>query len=911
MSDDFFADLADSNTGGGFFDDLTNNEEEEQEYSTGRQSVVSFVEGAIGLGTEADAFFRSVGTDMTYDEALKETQKRQSAFRDDNEALATATEWGGVVAGFVVPGGIFAKSGQAVSKARQIGTATAEGAAMGAAYQYGAEDLETGERDFGLGLAIGGGLGHIAGRFALKTADEIQKIEDELRDVSGRGTHIWGDEGVSSIKGIEKVKEPSKITDSSTSAQERTRDMASLRDDLASALASEKSLGQIAMDTLRKGALGTREWVEINAGKRAGRLMSITEGEMRKSNGAVDHVFRGFEKEADALFDANPEAYEAFVNMGMQGTTSKVGPTIPKSYEQALKGMPEDSPIRKMADTAHEINANDFPGWMDGEQVLKDFFPRKAKGKMDKSKEAKVSDYEKPTVVLKEYAQDVFDARILAQTFFKGDADKIIADLKPAYDGQSRVDAVINMVEKEAKTQGLGMQNYGPDGPIKMKVDKERVEAAAHNLAAGLRSTLVNSKTGGNSVGAMARKLSSTGLLANWSNAMLNMIEGVTLPIYNNGIIATAQAALPAVGATINSVARQAGKKDPVFNMNWIDNRHMGLDRQFMGEVHADARKGVGKIVDDISRIGYKSTGVHTVNTMGQEILGNSAVKRATREAKKALKTGDYSKFAKLKGARGMTQEEVKRSAKALASGNAKQQAAQEWYAQTLGLLQPGYASSMPMAFNNHANGRLFYGMLSYMNRQMNIIRSDIYHNAKDVGKYGINSSKGKQAYKDAVVNATKYTATMGMANGIWDDFRKDVFDGYERDEWGEYFTGDADIRGYEIGDINDAVEFLGQTTANQLVSNVSSGLFNKRAEEFGGEVFNPMGAPAINMGVKGVNALAAAAGGDFEKAGKFAQTFVPGVSQLDKIERATTGDRLMDRGGMLSTDALYDMIND
>ena len=52
---------------------------------------------------------------------------------------------------------------------------------------------------------------------------------------------------------LEKVKEPSKITDSSTSASERKRGMASLRDDLASALASEKSLGQIAMDTLRKG----------------------------------------------------------------------------------------------------------------------------------------------------------------------------------------------------------------------------------------------------------------------------------------------------------------------------------------------------------------------------------------------------------------------------------------------------------------------------------------------------------------------------------------------------------------------------------------------------------------------------------------------------------------------------------
>ena len=780
--------------------------EEDPEYSTGRQSVVSFFEGAIGLGTEADAFLRSVGDDMTYAEALAETQKRQSKFREDNEALATATEWGGIVAGFVVPGGIFAKSGQAVSKARQVATASAEGAAMGAAYQLGAEDLETGERGFALGAGIGGALGGIAGRYAMKTADEIQKIEDELRDVSGRGTHIWGDEGVTTVEGIEKVREPSRITDTSTSANDRKRGMASLRDDLSSALASEKGLGQIAMDTLRKGALGTREWVEINAGKRAGRLMSITEGEMRKSNGAVDHVFRGFEKDADKLFDTNPEAYEAFVNMGMQGTTSKVGPTVPKSYDQVLKGMPEDSPIRKMADTAQEINANDFPNFKEGKQALEDYFPRKAKGKMESGKTALVNDYEKPTIALKEYAQDVFDARILVQTFFKGDADKIIADLKPKFEGQSRVDAVIDVIEKEANKQGMGMQNFGPDGPVRLKADKERVAAASHNLAAGLRSTLINSKTGGNSVAAMTRKMASTGLLANWSNAMLNMIEGVTLPVYNNGIKATAASAIPAIGATINSVARQAGKKDPVFNMNWIDNRRMGLDRQFMGEVHADARKGIGKIVDDISRLGYKATGVHTVNTMGQEILGNSAVKRATKEAQKAIKTGDYSKFARLKGARGMTQEEVQRAARGLATGDVKQQAAQEWYAQTLGLLQPGYASSMPMAFNNHANGRLFYGMLSYMNRQMNVIRLDIYQNAKDVGKYGINSSKGKQAYKDAVVNATKYAATMGMANGIWDDFRKDVFDADERDPWGSYFTGDADIRGYEIGDINQAV---------------------------------------------------------------------------------------------------------
>ena len=146
------------------------------------------------------------------------------------------------------------------------------------------------------------------------------------------------------------------------------------------------------------------------------------------------------------------------------------------------------------------------------------------------------------------------------------------------------------------------------------------------------------------------------------------------------------------------------------------------------------------------------------------------------KEAKKAVRTGDFTKFGKLKGARGMTQKEIERSAKALAHGDMNSPVAREWYGMTLGLLQPGYASSMPMAFNNHPNGRVFYGMLSYMNRQMNVIRSDIYLNAKDVGKYGINTAKGKDAYKAAIRNATLYAATMGMANGIWDDFRKDVF---------------------------------------------------------------------------------------------------------------------------------------
>ena len=49
-------------------------------------------------------------------------------------------------------------------------------------------------------------------------------------------------------------------------------------------------------------------------------------------------------------------------------------------------------------------------------------------------------------------------------------------------------------------------------------------------------------------------------------------------------------------------------------------------------------------------------------------------------------------------------------------------------------------------------------------------------------------------------------------------------------------------------------MEFLGQNTLNQLISNTSAGFFNVRAEEYGGEMFDPMGAPAVNVGVQGVN---------------------------------------------------------
>lgn len=854
-------------------------EEESPEYSTGRQSVVSFFEGAVGLGTEADALLRSMSDGMTYEEALAETQKRQSAFREENEALAAATEWGGIAAGFLVPGGVFAKAGQAVSKGRQVATAAAEGAAMGAAYQYAAEDLETGERGYATGAILGGAVGGLAGGFLMKNADQLAKMEEELRSVPGRGSHIWGDEGVAETA-TTKAKSRQKVTSTEDSAMDRQRNKAGSGE---SALDTSKKANLIE-DTHDKLVLGTREWTEKHAGVRAGRLVSMAEQQMRMVDREVHQLTNEFAEDAVKMFEDNPALYEQMINIGYKADVSDVGPEMPIMLDRIAAG---NETVAKMRDVFREINALDLTNFKDGKQLY-DYFPRQSKGALKEGQQARFDDYDNPMKSLSNYAEDVLNARTLAQTFFKHEADDVLAELKPAYKGQSRMDALIDRIEKEGVKQG-------------------GTEVASHNLAEALRSTLIASKEGGNSIGSAARKLSSTGLLANWSNAMLNTIEGVTLPIYMNGLKATAQSMIPAIGATINSVSRQFTKKN-AFDQNWVNNETMGLGRQFMGEVHADADRDVQKLVENVSAFFYKYSGVQTVNEMGQEIVGNSGVKKGMSLAKDALKTGDYTKLSRHPAARGMTQQELRQAASGLATGNVDNPHVREWYAQTLGLAQPGYASSMPKAFNDHPNGRVFYGMLSYMNRQYNRLRSDVYRNARDVAKYGINTPKGKQAYKDAIRNATVYTATMGLANGIWDDFRKDVMDAYERDDVMDYFTGDADIRGYEIADINQALMLAKESTLNQLWSNTTSGILNIRAEEFGGSAIDPTNAPALGMGKAFANAgVAAVRHGDMDPAIRFGQTYVPGVAQADRVSRALTGDRLVETA--LSNGMLTDVL--
>ena len=112
---------------------------------------------------------------------------------------------------------------------------------------------------------------------------------------------------------------------------------------------------------------------------------------------------------------------------------------------------------------------------------------------------------------------------------------------------------------------------------------------------------------------------------------------------------------------------------------------------------------------------------------------------------------------------------------------------------------------------------------------------------------------------------------------GLFDDSRKTLLQ-------------DSD---YELSEIFTP-EGITDAAMNQIVSNVSSGLLNMRASDYGGKVFNPVPAPAsviMNFVNSGVD-LATGEGPD--SALRFLQGNVPGFSLADKTKRMFTDERLL-----------------
>ena len=868
------------------FSDINFGEEEEEEYSAVRGGVTTFLEGALGIGDELDAVARVLSDGDSWDDAIDASRKNAKKFSKKNENLSSALEWTGFAAGFLVPGAAVAKTGTALSKAQQIKRLGAVGAAEGAVYgALAGEETEGRLQGAALGGVLGGGIGAVTGKFLVKSADEIARIDAREAERAARAkendSFIWGEEGLA-----DEVKTRSNGTDGEPTATESST-KALTRESVGDTAGQEStlktdSMGRKIADAWDYVMTGTKERL-AKTNKRAGMLVTDSDLLIMKADASVDERFEELASiDKDLSADVKAEILDigkkkAFKSGNTEGLYDvKTGEMVPDYRARAKIKTPEE---RKAYDEFMELNdeihATELPGWKEEGPYVPSVAKPGVRGV--KSDKIVAADYEDPMLALKNRMKDVQRARIVATVFGLDHGD--LAKLKPknlkgGRGKESRLDTVIREVQKRAAKQGGKKKE---DGSM---VSTTASRNAAENLADALKSTLVNSKAGAAAAGSMIRKVSSAGLLANWSNAALQTIEGVTLPLYQNGFKYWA-ANVPSM--LKNTFARESADASP----EWLTVNNLGMGKQFMGEVAAEGEKGAAAMVDKVSSFLYKWTGVERGNDMGAEGLTNTAL----LFARDMVKKGDEKSLNKLKnhvGTEGMNKAEFNALVKELKSGEMGE-ATELFGGRSLLAMQPKGASAMPQAFNDMPNGRVLYSMLSYMNRMHNVLVKDIGSHMMDAQKYGLNTDKGKASFKEASINGVKYAALFGLVNGVWDDTRKAFFDANKR----EMLLEDLEIRDSEFSDLEEMLGFLAETSGNQLASLGSAGLINARAKEFGGDQFAGMPAP-ISMLQKGVGGMFdVVTEQDPTQLLRFGQSYVPGVSQLDKGRRAVTGDRL------------------
>jgi hypothetical protein len=831
---------------------LSSETEEAANYNAFRSGAVDFVESAIGAGDELDAVVRRLsGEAATWDEAINQSRRELAAFEKENPYASKVLTGAGFVGGFFIPGLGMTKIAQAGTTLARVSKVAGLGAAEGAAYGFLSGEGEEGRLGgAALGAGLGGTIGAAAGKFLTKGADEVAKTSNN----TGIGSHIGGEEGFVRVGAVEKETMMGRTTDTSTS----NRVVTDIRDD-APVLAPDRGQTGAVGNIL----LSTREWFVKNVGERAAKLAEDSELMIRHDQRAIDELFDTDFKNVADMFEEN-KALKSLA-LRMNKSIDKDRRISWEALKKAARNQEELDNINYLESQIKTLQEFDFVKTGDI-----DYFPTKAIEE-NLTGVARPDAYANPVLAVKELAEDISSARALAARF-----DIDINSLPQPKNKQSRLNVVIDAIEKQAKKQGA-------------------TPAVAANLGNGLRSQLIASKKGGNTVGAVARRATSAALLANPLNAVLNIAEGITAPIYQNGVKAWAQTLPKAIVATFSENAGIKSKE-------WVSNRELGLDKDFMGELANTGKKAMDDAaeairftrlpewfvggVDLTGKALYKLSGVSTVNRMGQEILSNSAVNRGINLANK----GDQASLQKLRkhdGMRGLTEKEFMTTVDALKRGDLSSPWVMNFAGASMNKWQPVSASALPKAFHDNPNGRVAYSMLSYMNKQMNSIRTDVGLNLMKVQQEGINTKEGAKALKDAMKNSAKYAALFGVFAGAWDDWRK-TLDLSNDKEMEDLFTPDG----------------LSKAALNQISSNLTSGIYNMRAEEFGGQSVFPV-PPALNAAFDLSTGAASVVEGLFDEDKdlqeavtpllRASRTYVPVVSNIDRIKRITTGERLFE----------------
>lgn len=843
-------------------------------------AAMDLAESALGVGDEAGAAVMSVADffetgEWNWEANIKEAQSTLDQFEAENPVLSGAITAAGVAGSLLIPGATAFKVAKAGSQLQRsavtAGLVAGEGAAYGALAGRGEEGRKQGAM---IGAALGGTLG-LGVSVLLRNSDEIAKMAaaDKAMMNTPDAGHIAGKEGFVTVAENTKKRDLSKTSDSSTADRKVKRVVS---DEEWDATGGKTLGGKIAEKAT--GAAGdwfsdSRRWMQLNVGGRAARLAEDAEwmGRTAKADWieAAEAKLTNFDKK----LSANPAVTTALQNLGREGSPT----TWQDVFEAGGHDMAEELQVFK--NMYDDLKALDIPDLLTDDWIHTAVKPAPLvkvgkdglKFKQERGRigpdglEYKTSDYHSPVRAMMDYADEITSANALAERFGIKMAD---VKLGPG-NKKARIEGVIDAIGKAAKKEGAS---------------KEVVA----NLKDGLTSQFILSKAGGDAAGALARKVSSTAYLGSPMNAILNVSEWVT-PAFQNNLANWAQQ-LPsmvtyALKDAVNSWSSIGKYGLPKFKHKGLTPEKMGLGKQFMGEVAAEGERTFSGWVDTIGKFVYDKSFVTTSNKTGQFSQMNSAVNRGSALAKKALEgnEGAMRKFRELDGTRGLSDAEVMKTAEALAARQLDNGYVRNFAGASLNMWQPVSASALPKAMADNPNGRMFYSMLTYMNRQMNASREQIGKGMITAYKRGLNSPEGAREARKAAWAAARYTAYYGIGAGLWERYRSSL-------------DPSRDI------DMDEVLTMEGMTEAGitQLASNFSSGLVDMRAQEYGRGRFNVVPAPLQYAGdvtsglMSGVSGITTGNEQDMTEFYRMLQGNVPGISAADKMHRVfNDGERL------------------
>lgn len=780
-----------------------------------------------------------------YSRYLNQGRKAEENFSKDNPIVSAVLEIG---AGITTGVGVARLAGTGATRLGNIGRQGLASAADVTVYQIGEAEGSFADRVSQVDPAttvLGATIGGIAGAF-LRGAAEVPTTKEIKNRASSKVRESFSASNVGVQRGEMAIGEG--VQESALS-----RSLDNLK-------ATEESL-----------LIRVKDWASRNINERASLKIVNADGQAMQVIGRTMQNLdtsagkKGSLAKLDKWFEESAAGQQAKKYLADTGKTGKYGVVSDvktreanfKIAENLLRNAPAD--VQK---TFYALN--------DELRLLKDLDPgNKATGdfwpfrlKPGASEATVTGNYESPVASVLAYMEDVRVAEVLAKNFdvpptaTKGlknvnELRQIALNLEKR--GKSE-EFITGVIEKQLARNSQSNTDRVIDAIIKKSDDLSPEQQA--NLKEILGTTFVAGRKSANEITNTLRVAVSTSQLARLSGTILNLSE-LGVAATNFGLVN----ALKSLPQSVRSALLTNGDEIIDDFGNSLRLADLGVVNQFMGEI----KQGKGwadKYADKL----FTLSGVKAINRLGQEVAVNAALKQAQALAKRG-------KLSELKASKGMLPSEIKALTKQLEEGNIRHPDVKDFVFRQLTDVAPVSRTSMPKAYNDHPDGRVFYSMLSFMVQQHNLLRENVGKNLINAYKKGLNSKEGRKHFKDAASYGLRYAVlTAGLA-GFFDDGRKIL----RGDEGAEY----------------DPVS----STANQLAQFATMGIVQPKAEQWGGSTVSLLNPPQLSMlediGSLGVKAVTGEA--EAEDVAKVTQRWFPGVSNLDDFLRYfNDGERLL-----------------